>query len=214
LLLLLPNESTLTFESFCPLIRDIAPFAPLESIEPRGDRSDDRCIEGKMSFFCLLAGNISSRSTGTPRDTRKSLRIRDLSQSGGAKGGGATSCEYNDKLRSERNLLGGKSGADCVFNSAASGNILFIYGRIASLRSSILSISLQSIEGIGIVDEVATGGCLDEPSSNPSAANPSSNSPKSSSSASCPSSKSSKSSPKPSPSSSSSASCSSSASTP
>lgn len=147
LLLLLPDESRLILESFCPLIRDIAPFAPLESIDPRGDRSDDKCIDGKMSFFCLLAGNISSRSTGTPKDTRKSLRIRDLSQSGGANGGGATSCEYNDKLRSDKNLLGGSSGADWEDRLAASGNNLFIYGCIASLRSSMLSISLQFIEG-------------------------------------------------------------------
>lgn len=37
-------------------------------------------IDGRMSFFCLDAGKISSRSTGTPRETRKSRRMRDFTQ--------------------------------------------------------------------------------------------------------------------------------------
>lgn len=49
-------------------------------------------MDGRISFFCLLAGNISSRSTGTPRETRKRRRIRERSQFGGARGGGAISC--------------------------------------------------------------------------------------------------------------------------
>lgn len=39
--------------------------------------------EGRTSFFCLEAGRISSRSTGTPSETRKSRRMRDRIQSGG-----------------------------------------------------------------------------------------------------------------------------------
>ena len=35
---------------------------------------------GRTSFFCFEAGRISSRSTGTPRETRKRRRIRDLTQ--------------------------------------------------------------------------------------------------------------------------------------
>lgn len=50
-----------------------------------------KSIEGRMSFFCFDAGRISSRSTGTPRDTRNSRRIRDLTQFCGCRGGGATS---------------------------------------------------------------------------------------------------------------------------
>lgn len=35
---------------------------------------------GRTSFFCFEAGRISSRSTGTPSETRKRRRIRDLTQ--------------------------------------------------------------------------------------------------------------------------------------
>lgn len=50
-----------------------------------------RFMDGRMSFFCFEAGRISSRSTGTPRETRKRRRMRDLIQFGGWRGGGATS---------------------------------------------------------------------------------------------------------------------------
>lgn len=59
-----------------------------------------RSIEGRMSFFCFEAGRISSRSTGTPRDTRKSRRMRDLTQFCGWRGGGATSWDQSDSERS------------------------------------------------------------------------------------------------------------------
>lgn len=45
-------------------------FAPVPS----------RSMEGRMSFFCFEAGRISSRSTGTPNDTRNRRRMRDLTQ--------------------------------------------------------------------------------------------------------------------------------------
>ena len=61
-------------------------------------------MEGRMSFFCFDAGNISSRSTGTPKDTRKRRRMRDRTQYGGCKGGGATSCDHKERLRSVRNI--------------------------------------------------------------------------------------------------------------
>lgn len=57
-----------------------------------------------MSFFCFDAGNISSRSTGTPKDTRKRRRIRDRTQFGGCNGGGATSWDHKERLRSVRNI--------------------------------------------------------------------------------------------------------------
>lgn len=59
-----------------------------ESVEVRGP---ERMVEGRISFFCLDAGRISSRSTGTPRDTRKRRRIRERIQLGGWRGGAATS---------------------------------------------------------------------------------------------------------------------------
>lgn len=54
-------------------------------------RVSSRLTEGRMSFFCLEAGRISSRSTGTPSETRKSRRMRDFTQFWGWSGGGATS---------------------------------------------------------------------------------------------------------------------------
>lgn len=53
-----------------------------------------------MSFFCFDAGRISSRSTGTPRETRKSRRMRDLTQFCGWSGGGATSWDHRERDRS------------------------------------------------------------------------------------------------------------------
>ena len=67
-----------------------------------------------MSFFCFEAGRISSRSTGTPSETRKRRRMRDRTQFGGCKGGGATSCDHRERLRSVRKIefrLDGGSGA-------------------------------------------------------------------------------------------------------
>lgn len=61
-----------------------------------------RSIDGRISFFCFEAGRISSRSTGTPSDTRKSRRMRDLTQFCGWRGGGATSW---DQRESERSVL-------------------------------------------------------------------------------------------------------------
>ena len=59
-----------------------------------------RFMEGRTSFFCLEAGRISSRSTGTPRETRKRRRMRDLIQFGGWRGGGATSWDQRERERS------------------------------------------------------------------------------------------------------------------
>jgi hypothetical protein len=57
-------------------------------------------MDGRTSFCCLDAGRISSRSTGTPKETRKRRRMRDLTQFWGWSGGGATSCDHNDRERS------------------------------------------------------------------------------------------------------------------
>ena len=79
--------------------------------EPCGGASEDSrgdkeviCIDGNTSFFCLEAGNISSRSMGTPRDTRNKRRIRDRSQFGGCSGGGATNWAHSEALLSVRNI--------------------------------------------------------------------------------------------------------------
>lgn len=55
-------------------------------------------MEGRTSFFCFEVGRISSRSTGIPRETRKSRRMRERFQSGGWRGGGATSWFHKDSL--------------------------------------------------------------------------------------------------------------------
>jgi len=89
-------------------------------VELRGDpEAGFRFIEGRMSFFCLEAGRISSRSTGTPRETRKSRRIRERIQFGGWRGGGATSWDQREALRGVRNMgfsaaRGGKTDVSIV----------------------------------------------------------------------------------------------------
>jgi hypothetical protein len=40
-------------------------------------------VNGSTSFFCFEAGRISSRSTGTPRETRNNRLIRERVQLGG-----------------------------------------------------------------------------------------------------------------------------------
>jgi hypothetical protein len=61
-------------------------------------------VEGRMSFFCFEAGRISSRSMGTPREMRKSRRMRERIQFGGWRGGGATSWDQREALRDVRNV--------------------------------------------------------------------------------------------------------------
>lgn len=57
---------------------------------------------GKSRRFCLLGGRISSKSTGTPRETRKRRRMRLRVQLGGCMGGGETNCCQRERERSER----------------------------------------------------------------------------------------------------------------
>lgn len=74
---------------------------------PSHGECESRCkpVEGRMSFFCFEAGSISSRSTGTPNETKNSRRIRERTQFGGCKGGGATSCDHKERLRSVRKIV-------------------------------------------------------------------------------------------------------------
>ncbi len=85
---------------------DFPAAAPRESLEARRKEPEEvvRRREGRTSFFCLEAGRISSRSTGTPRETRKRRRMRERIQSGGWSGGGATSCDQREAERGVRKM--------------------------------------------------------------------------------------------------------------
>lgn len=100
-----------------------------ESVELRGEPEEEglRCKEGKMSFFCLDAGRISSRSTGTPRETRKRRRIRERIQSGGWRGGGAASCDQREALRGVRKMgLSVETGGRTEVSIVSGGNRVFM----------------------------------------------------------------------------------------
>lgn len=131
------DESTEVVDAFSPsfLTRPSAPLRP--SDDGRGDFSPGMWMDGKTSFFCLDAGRISSRSTGTPRDTRKSRRMRERTQSGGCSGGGATSCVHKDLLRSVRNIDRASSmDEDMLGRSCNEGYIPSMYGCVADAMSS------------------------------------------------------------------------------
>jgi hypothetical protein len=58
---------------------------------------EPNAVLGKINFFCLPEdGRISSKSTGTPRLTRNSRRMRERTQLDGCNGGGATSWDHKD----------------------------------------------------------------------------------------------------------------------
>lgn len=76
---------------FFRLLRERGNVPPVPNGSSLDTRAVSRFMEGRTNFFCFEAGRISSRSTGTPRETRKRRRIRDLVQFGGWSGGGATS---------------------------------------------------------------------------------------------------------------------------
>lgn len=96
----------------------------LDSDELRGDEDGGILREGRTSFFCLEAGRISSRSTGTPRETRNRRRVRERIQSGGARGGGATSCDHRD---AERSVV--KTEGDLDEGGGKSGKLRFSAGK-------------------------------------------------------------------------------------
>ena len=94
-----------------------------------------------MSFFCFEAGKISSRSTGTPRETRNARRIRDRIQSGGCNGGGVTSCDHSDAERDDRNTEESiESGGSGRGLAPVGGNNADIYGSVLE-NTSFKSIS-------------------------------------------------------------------------
>jgi hypothetical protein len=79
-----------------------------KEVDVRGDIG----VEGRMSFFCLEAGRISSRSMGTPREMRKRRRMRERIQFGGWRGGGATSWDQREALREVRNVGAEEDGVE------------------------------------------------------------------------------------------------------
>lgn len=88
-------ESMDVDESLAPSCRRRSSWA----VEARGDV---RLMFGNTRRFCLEGGKISSRSTGTPKDTRNNRRILLRVQFGGCIGGGDTSCCQSESERSER----------------------------------------------------------------------------------------------------------------
>lgn len=118
-------------ESFCGFVASPCfafAFVRIDVLESSG------LIEGSISFFCFDAGNISSRSTGTPRDTRNRRRIRDLTQFGGCNGGGATNCDHKE---SERSLLKMAVESGIGSNGGKEGTVL-VSGNRVSRESLVL----------------------------------------------------------------------------
>lgn len=107
-------------------------------------------MDGNTSFFCFEAGRISSRSTGTPRETRNRRRIRDFVQLGGCSGGGATSCDQSDNDRSVLNTAEefekGSTGARAE-RSIEFGNRVSRWSVLASISSEYEPIGLKSMSG-------------------------------------------------------------------
>lgn len=115
-------------------------------------RDGSRLMSGSTSFFCFEGGNISSRSTGTPRLTKKSRLIRDWVQLGGCKGGGVTSCFHKDRDLSEGNIgdalsIGGGAGKLACASSVLEGNMASRCCCVAARRSGRSESASKSING-------------------------------------------------------------------
>jgi len=139
-----PCESTDVRDATCRT-RD----SERESVESRRTEPLEltRWRDGRTSFFCLEAGRISSRSTGTPSETKNSRLIRDRIQSGGWRGGGATSCDQSEALRGVRNTglsLGTEGSKGGV--SSSGGKRALRYGSVELKISEALR-SLKSGTG-------------------------------------------------------------------
>jgi hypothetical protein len=124
-----------------------------ESVELRGEPEGGfKFMDGRISFFCLEAGRISSKSTGTPSETRKRRRIRERIQFGGCSGGGATSWDQREALRGVRKMgfsavRGGRTEVSIVSGRKRA----FMYGSVAAWISSGESRSEKSRTGWEIV---------------------------------------------------------------
>jgi hypothetical protein len=143
----LPWESTDVEEALpspC-LRRDI----DRESVEFRGEAEEGlRFKDGRTSFFCFDAGRISSRSTGTPKETRNRRRIRERIQSGGCRGGGATSWVQREALRGVKNMgCSALTSGMTELSILSGGKRAFMYGSVAASISSGVSSSEKSRTG-------------------------------------------------------------------
>ena len=107
-------------------------------------------MDGNISFFCFDAGKISSRSTGTPRDTRNKCRIRDFTQFGGCNGGGATNCDHKESDRSLLKMavdsgIGSTTGKEGIVSVA--GNRVSRELLVKDKRSDKDAVVVKSISG-------------------------------------------------------------------
>ena len=102
-------DSREAVESFIPAWAFRRARLPIPGLSDSDFRDCSRLMSGRTSFFCFEGGRISSRSTGTPRLTRKRRRIRDWVQLGGWRGGGVISCFQRERERSE-GKIGEESG--------------------------------------------------------------------------------------------------------
>jgi hypothetical protein len=122
-------------------------------VELRGEPEGGfKFMEGRISFFCLDAGRISSRSTGTPSETRNRRRIRERIQFGGWRGGGATSWDQSEALLGVWNMgFSAVRGGRTEVSIVSGGKRAFIYGPVAAWISSGESKSEKSRTGLEII---------------------------------------------------------------
>ena len=138
-------------------VESLAAWALSRATEPRVLSDSDlrevsRLMSGRTSFFCLEGGRISSRSTGTPKETRKRRRMRDCVQLGGWRGGGVTSCFQRERERSEGKMgdvweTGGGGGRDERCSSVLEGKMRSRCCWVAASRSGREERASKSISG-------------------------------------------------------------------
>lgn len=138
--------------------RDSAPSPELSLCreeEPFRVCLDSVDVYGSISFFCLDLGRISSKSTGTPRETRNSLLIRERTQFGGCRGGGATSCDHKERERSVRKVefASGRDSGGSGGGSVVDGKRAAQCGTIASVIDSRESNDEKSRTGFSGVSQ-------------------------------------------------------------
>lgn len=112
-------------------------------------RGDVRLMFGSTRRFCFEGGNISSRSTGTPSETRNSLRILLRVQFGGCIGGGCTSCCHSESDLSDKKgeLLDMSNGGIDEGGGVELGKMASRYGVVSSSTSAADRSSLRSKGG-------------------------------------------------------------------
>ena len=122
-------------------LRDFFSFPVRGSSEDVDGEFPSRFMDGRTSFFCFDAGRISSRSTGTPRETRKRRRIRDLIQFGGWRGGGATSCDHRERERSFVKM----AESSFIVSTRGREGISFVLGKMVSSWLAVAEMRFGSV---------------------------------------------------------------------